>query len=131
MVGEPDAYAGELPVAFVTLKPGVQIAADALLADVAPRVYERPAVPKRVTVLDALPMTAIGKIFKPALRRLAAQAKLGELLADEGVSVLVEDRAGRLHATVRIGGPPDEARAAYLHAKLATIAMPLELDFSG
>ena len=51
VVGEPDAYAGEVPVAFVALRPGQPIDPQLLLAQVAPRVYERPAVPKRVTVL--------------------------------------------------------------------------------
>ncbi|MEP6825321.1 MAG: AMP-binding protein [Ramlibacter sp.] len=49
VVAEPDAYAGELPVAYVTLRPGLQITPAQLLAEVAPHVYERPATPKRVT----------------------------------------------------------------------------------
>lgn len=130
VVGEPDAYAGELPVAFVTLKPGIQIAADALLAAVAPLVYERPAVPKRVKVLDAMPMTAIGKIFKPALRLRAAQVKLSEMLAHAGVSVQVDEREGRLVATVRVDGPADEEFAVRLRTQLAAIAMPVEMTFS-
>ena len=49
---------------------------------VARTVYERPAVPKRVTIIDAMPMpmTAIGKIFKPALRLKAMEVKLAEML---------------------------------------------------
>ncbi|RYF39514.1 MAG: acyl-CoA synthase, partial [Comamonadaceae bacterium] len=39
VVAEPDAYAGELPVAYVTLKPGHQVDAAQLLAQVAPTVY--------------------------------------------------------------------------------------------
>ena len=50
VVGEPDAHAGELPVAFVTLKPGAAIDASDLLAEVAPHVYERPATPKRLSI---------------------------------------------------------------------------------
>ena len=76
VVGEPDAYAGELPVAFVTLKAGAVIEAEALLQAVAPTVYERPAVPKRVIILDAMPVTAVGKIFKPALREQLAAMRL-------------------------------------------------------
>lgn len=74
-VGEPDAYAGELPVVFVTLKPGAEATEDELLAFVRERVDEPPARPKSVTVLPAMPMTLVGKIFKPELRQLAAKAK--------------------------------------------------------
>jgi len=74
-VGEPDAYAGELPVVFVTLKPGAQATEDELLAYVRERVDEPPARPKSVTVLPNMPMTLVGKIFKPELRHLAAQSK--------------------------------------------------------
>jgi fatty-acyl-CoA synthase len=73
-VGAPDAYAGELPVVFVTLKPQAQASEDDLLEYVRARVDEPPARPKSVTVLDAMPMTLVGKIFKPDLRLLAAQA---------------------------------------------------------
>lgn len=80
-VGEPDAYAGELPVVFVTLKPAAQASIDELLAYVRERVDEPPARPKSVTVLQTMPMTLVGKIYKPELRQLAAVAKqmaLGE-----------------------------------------------------
>jgi fatty-acyl-CoA synthase len=74
-VGEPDAYAGELPVVFVTLKPGAEATEDDLLAYVRARVDEPPARPKSVTVLPIMPMTLVGKIFKPELRQLAAKTK--------------------------------------------------------
>ena len=70
-VGAPDAYAGELPVAFVTLMPGADTSEAALLAFVGEQVDEAPARPKRVTILPTMPMTNVGKIFKPDLRRLA------------------------------------------------------------
>ncbi|MDB5975020.1 MAG: AMP-binding protein [Nevskia sp.] len=67
-VGKPDAYAGELPVVFVTLKPGAVVDAAALLDHARRAVPERAAVPVEVFVLDGLPLTAVGKIFKPQLR---------------------------------------------------------------
>ena len=70
-VGAPDAYAGELPMAFVTLMDDAQVTEEALLAHVAQRVDEAPARPKRVIVIDEMPMTNVGKIYKPDLRRLA------------------------------------------------------------
>ncbi|OYU43160.1 MAG: acyl-CoA synthetase, partial [Burkholderiales bacterium PBB4] len=74
-VGEPDAYAGELPVVFVSLKPGAHAQEDELLAYVRDRVDEPPARPKSVTILATMPMTLVGKIFKPELRQLAANRR--------------------------------------------------------
>jgi fatty-acyl-CoA synthase len=73
-VGAPDAYAGELPVVFVTLKPSARASEEELLAHVCARVDEPPARPKSVTILEAMPMTLVGKIFKPDLRAMAAEA---------------------------------------------------------
>ncbi|MEO5672854.1 MAG: AMP-binding protein [Ramlibacter sp.] len=135
VVGEPDAYAGEVPVAFVTLKPGVLVDPGALLAEVAPQVYERPAVPKRVTVIDTMPVTAIGKIYKPALRLRAIEVKLGEVLtaAAGGVAVTVkaEERKGVATAFVALASLANPALERQLRDALAAIAVPTEFSFSG
>ena len=73
-VGAPDAYAGEVPVVFATLIPGASASEAALLEFVCAGVDEPPARPKRVTILADMPMTNVGKIYKPDLRVLAAQA---------------------------------------------------------
>ncbi len=134
VVGEPDAYAGELPVAFVTLKPGAVIGSHELLQAVAPTVYERPAVPKRVTVLDAMPMTAIGKIFKPALRLKAMEVKLAEMLEGVGpgraVSIHGEDRPGGLVAVIRISGDGSDVIQADVRQRLTAIAIKHEFQFA-
>jgi fatty-acyl-CoA synthase len=72
-VGMPDAYAGEAPILFAVPAPGRTVDVDALKTYLAERVLEPPARPKRVALLDALPVTAVGKIFKPALRDLAVR----------------------------------------------------------
>jgi len=71
-VGAPDVYAGELPVVFVTLVPGAVATETELLEFVRRHVDEPPAQPKSVTILQAMPVTSVGKIFKPELRQLAA-----------------------------------------------------------
>jgi fatty-acyl-CoA synthase len=68
VVGQPDAYAGELPVAYVQLKAGVSIASDDLLDFVRQRTPERAAVPVRLSFSDPMPVTGVGKIFTPTLR---------------------------------------------------------------
>lgn len=79
-VGAPDAYAGELPVVFVTLVPGATASEAELLAYVGQRVDEAPARPKSVTILSTMPMTNVGKIYKPELRLLATQAAVAALV---------------------------------------------------
>lgn len=93
-VGEPDAYAGELPVAYVSLVPGQQATPEELAAFVAPRIAERPALPRRIEILPAIPMTAIGKVYKPALRVLATRHALQALLAARGLEARVRVEVG-------------------------------------
>jgi fatty-acyl-CoA synthase len=132
VVGEPDAYAGELPVAFVTLKPGMQCDEATLLAQVAPHVYERPATPKRVTILDGMPTTAIGKIYKPALRLRAMETKLTELLSDvPGVTVKGVEQGAALAAQVWIASKEDAPLERQLRERLAAMAVKMEFVFTG
>jgi len=132
VVAEPDAYAGELPVAFVTLRPGAVADPAELLAAVAPTVYERPAVPKRVTVIDAMPVTAIGKIYKPALRQRAIEAKLMDMLRglDAAIRVTCEERGAKLVATVHLPGAEGSALAQAVREKLVPIAVTTEFAFA-
>jgi len=118
VVGQPDAYAGELPVAFVQLKPGAQVDAQELLAFVAGRTPERAAVPVALWFVEALPLTAVGKVFKPALRRDAAQRCIAALLADldgHGVEIAVQVEAHPEHGSlvsVGVAGAQGATRAA-------------------
>ena len=66
-VGRPDAHAGELPVAYVKLRAGGEVTSQQLRDYLACEVADPVAMPKRLLLVDALPLTAIGKIFKPAL----------------------------------------------------------------
>ncbi len=84
-VGQPDAYAGELPVAYVTLKAGAAVDAEQLMAFVRPRVGEPAARPKNICVLGEMPVTPIGKIYKPALRVLATKRVIEEMLTTMGL----------------------------------------------
>jgi fatty-acyl-CoA synthase len=94
-VGRPDLHAGEVPVAFVTLAPGATATPEELRAWAADHVPEHAAAPKSVTVLEALPVTSVGKHFKPALRAHATRDAVAEALRDLptviGVRSAVED----------------------------------------
>lgn len=102
-VGRPDRYAGELPVAYVQLKPGARIEPAELIDFARARIAERAAVPLEITIIDTLPLTNVGKVFKPDLRFDAARRTLlRELapLAAEGVDVAVAVAAHRTHGTL-------------------------------
>lgn len=89
-VGQPDRYAGELPVCYVSLRPGADVSADDLRQFAETRIAERPAWPKHIYIVDRIPMTGVGKIFKPdlridATRRLVCQIVAEALGSDDAV----------------------------------------------
>ncbi len=118
VVGAPDAYAGELPVAYVQLKPGASVSADELLDHVRQHTPERAAVPVALYFVDSVPQTAVGKVFKPALRLDAAQRAVTRLLAGmapDAATLRVEVGAHPVHGsliTVTLGGVAEPQRAA-------------------
>jgi fatty-acyl-CoA synthase len=62
-----------------------------LLSWAAARVPEPASAPKSVLVLDALPVTAVGKPYKPALRLIAARSALHAQLEARGVTIAGDD----------------------------------------
>ncbi|MEQ6901502.1 acyl-CoA synthetase [Nocardioides sp. YIM 152588] len=80
-VGMPDPHSGEVPVAYVTVASAVP--EEELVAWARERVAEAAAAPKAVNVVDALPVTAVGKPFKPTLRADAARRAVTAALADQ------------------------------------------------
>ncbi|MEV8313367.1 acyl-CoA synthetase [Streptomyces sp. NPDC059900] len=112
-VGRPDRTSGEVPVAFVVLT--ADVTAQELTAWAGERISEPAARPKQITVLDAIPLTDIGKPFKPALREAAAARHFRDELAAHGieaVDVAVTHEAGRL--AVRLTGAGETGTAAAL-----------------
>jgi fatty-acyl-CoA synthase len=123
-VGKPDAYAGELPVAYVLLKAGATVTEQDLLDYAQQTVKERAAIPKSIVILDQMPLTAVGKIFKPplrsdAVRRVYAEAISAVLPALLSWEVQVEpnQQYGML-ATLILSGVPEEQRA-HVHEQIA------------
>jgi fatty-acyl-CoA synthase len=97
-VGSPDAHAGEIPVAYVVpAHPGAFDEAG-LLEWAAKTIGEPAARPKRIYAIPAIPLTAVGKPFKPALTDDAARRAVAEALDRAGVI------AGEITATPGEGG---------------------------
>jgi len=120
-VGQPDAHAGELPMAFVTLKPGATAEADELLAAARELVQERAAAPVRIEILPQMALTAVGKVAKAELRLRAAQSVFHQLLADQGIAAELAVVADAARGTVvRLRCAPDDvARAGVLLSRFA------------
>jgi len=114
-VGRPDAHAGEVPMLFVSAQPGVNIDPLALVAFVQDNIPEPPARPRNVSVISEMPVTPIGKIFKPKLREIAAGEAARDLLAAEGfakevsVEAITDPSRGLF---LRVKAAPDKAEAA-------------------
>jgi fatty-acyl-CoA synthase len=67
VIGVPDETWGEAVLAVVARKPGMSVDAETLIRLVKQRKGSQQA-PKRVEFVDALPLTALGKLDKKALR---------------------------------------------------------------
>ncbi|CAN5461537.1 acyl-CoA synthetase [soil metagenome] len=93
-VGLPDAYAGELPVCYVELKPGGVASEDELRRFAEREISERPAWPREVHVVPQVPVTAVGKIFKPSLRQDAVEQVVRRLLEEAGLEGSVTASGG-------------------------------------
>ena len=139
VVGQPDAYAGELPVAYVQRKVGDNTSAEDLRTFVQAHTPERAAVPVQVYFVDAIPLTAVGKVFKPALRWDAAQRMATHLLADlvtDGVDLQVavgpDGTHGSLMRVTVKGARADQrdALSAVLTQRLGPLTLAHELHWT-
>ena len=66
-VGKPDLHAGEVPVCYVQVEASTALEPDELMVFAKAEIAERAAVPKAIHIVEALPVTAVGKVFKPQL----------------------------------------------------------------
>ncbi len=107
-VGQPDAHSGELPCAYVELMAGMSVRSADLMDYARTHVPERAAYPKVIEILDELPKTAVGKVFKPDLRRRAILRVYNAALSDAGLAARVEEvREDRTRGLVAVVAPGD------------------------
>ena len=112
-IGQPDAHSGELPCAYVELVAGASATPDELYKFAEDRIPERAALPKYIEIIDELPKTAVGKVFKPDLRRSAITRIYNAALEADGLSVrvseVIEDKRLGLVALLNGRASADEA----------------------
>ncbi len=111
-IGQPDAHAGEVPCAFVELVDGATVTEQELIEHCGIHVHERAAQPKHMTILTELPKTAVGKVFKPELRKQAITRVYNDALETAGVSARVvsvtDDKKRGLVAQLDANGSSDD-----------------------
>jgi hypothetical protein len=103
-----------VPIAFVVVAEGAGVPVAELAAWAADRVPERAAAPKHVEFVDEIPLTAVGKPFKPELRRRAAEQAAKDALAGTAVHARVQAgsstggsrSSSRAPRTIRPSRPP-------------------------
>ena len=115
-IGQPDAHSGELPCAYVELVAGANVSIEELAKFAEDNISERAALPKHIEIVEELPKTAVGKVFKPDLRRSAITRIYNAALAEAGVGAEVtsvgEDKKRGLVARVTKNGEVEEAKVS-------------------
>ena len=130
-VGRPDAHAGELPVAYVQLRTGSVASEDELMAFARQEISERAAHPKAIHIVASLPLTSVGKIFKPELKRRETADALRAALAEAGapaqsLEVTHDPQQGtRVDAVVS-----DAANASVAHEVLGRFPFPFNVTWT-
>lgn len=119
-IGQPDAHSGEVPCAFVELVDGASATEGELMEYCKIHVHERAAQPKHMTILPELPKTAVGKVFKPDLRKQAITRIYNEALETAGVAArvvsVVDDKKRGLVAQLDANGASEDDVAKVLGA---------------
>ena len=112
-IGQPDSFAGELPCAYVQLVDGASVSVEELADHAKVHIHERAAIPKHIEILPELPKTAVGKVFKPDLRKRAITRVYNAALDAAGqkvrVAEVVEDKKRGLVAKLSRDANADEA----------------------
>ncbi len=114
-IGQPDERLGEVPCVYVETIEGAEAEPDELLDFLARSIDDRLAVPVHLEILNPLPKTAVGKIFKPDLRKLAIQRVLTAALKEAGIPATVnvlEDASRGLVAVVGLADPAAHRQTA-------------------
>ncbi len=107
-VGRPDPHAGEVPVVYVEVSKDAGISSKNVMDWAASHIGERAAIPKEVIITDHIPLTAVGKIFKPALkwdaikRTYEKELKAIESLAEHLDVAVGEDKIYGTSASIKV-----------------------------
>ena len=124
-IGQPDAHSGELPCVYVELVAGATVSDEELIEYATNNIGEPGAKPKHLEILKELPKTAVGKVFKPDLRKMAITRIFDQTLSEKNakarVSGVKDDKKLGLVAQIR-----GEASDALIKEVLQDYTIPWE-----
>ena len=133
-IGEPDRDKGELPVAYVQLRPGMSVSESELMFHCQREITERAAVPRAVRIIEAMPLTAVGKIFKPALRldavRHCVRRVAAQLPGADAVDVEVRDARGAITVVLRVADEGMTGAVAEMRCELERYTFRVEVELA-
>ena len=133
-IGEPDCDKGEMPVAYVQLRPGVSLSESELMDHCRSAITERAAIPRSVRIIEAMPLTAVGKIFKPDLRLDAIWHCIRNVAArlddSSAVSVQVREAGGSIAVVLAVRDPPMPNAVDNMRRELERYTLRVEVESS-
>jgi fatty-acyl-CoA synthase len=136
-VGKPDKRVGELPMAFVQLQPNAAVSINDLLDYAKNHISDPTAVPHQIEIIPTMPLTGVGKIYKPALRILATKQVIEEELSvlkalgikfDISVNI---DNTQRLIASITVGDNIKEEVIKKMQSRLEDYSFKIEFIQNG
>jgi fatty-acyl-CoA synthase len=135
-VSKPDAYAGELPVAYVQMVPGARASAEEIRDFALAHIPERAAAPKEVVILERMPLTDVQKPAKVELRRDAARRAFTEVLAGVADALMVEMVADPVKGSVAVisvtaAGGARRAVEDAIHERMKAFAVAYTVRWTG
>jgi fatty-acyl-CoA synthase len=81
-IGKPNKRLGEVPIAYVQLYPDRTTSKNDLLAYAKQHISEQAAIPCQIEIIKEMPLTSVGKIYKPILRKRINKQVIEEELAE-------------------------------------------------
>ena len=124
-IGQPDANSGVLPCVYVEIVAGATVSDEELKEYAINNIGEAGAKPKHLEILKELPKTAVGKVFKPDLRKMAITRIFDQTLSEKNatakVSGVKDDK--KLGLVAQISG---EASDALIKEALQDFTIPWE-----
>lgn len=124
-IGQPDSFTGELPCAYVELVDGASATVEELQEFANTHVLERAARPKFLEILPEMPKTAVGKVLKPELRKMAIKRVYDTALKTAGIAATVADVVEDKHlGLVAIVSQTGDVPAGAIEAVLDDYTIP-------
>ena len=133
-IAEPDRDKGEIPIAYVQLRPGMSVSESELMGHCRSEITERAAIPRTVRIIEAMPLTAVGKIFKPELRLDAIRHCVRNVAArlDEGseLGIEVRETGGTIAVVLAVSDPSMAGAVDSMRRELERYNFRVEVETS-